>query len=92
MIAEPGAVDLPVAWWVFWLVVMVVGVFVAFAWWITRVALREDRTPRSDHGDEGPHGASGEGPHGASGTRDTAGAGTSGPHDGRDTGAAGRGR
>lgn len=84
MIAEPGAVDLPVAWWVFWLVVMVVGVFVALTWWLTRVALREDRTPRSDHGDEGPHGASS--------TRDTAGAGTSGPHDGRDTGAAGRGR
>lgn len=84
MIAEPAAVDLPVAWWAFWLAVMVVGVFVAFAWWLTRAALREDRSPRADHGDEALHGASG--------ARDTAGAATSGTRDGSETNAAGRGR
>lgn len=82
--AEPAAVDLPVAWWVFWLVVMVVGVFVAFAWWLTRAALREDGMPRADHGDEGPHGASD--------ARETAGAASAGTHDGTGIEAAGPGR
>lgn len=57
--------DLPVAWWVFWLVVMVVVVFVALAWWLTRAALAEDaasppgRTedlmdlPRNEPGEDG---------------------------------------
>jgi hypothetical protein len=44
--------DLPVIWWVFWLVVMAVGVFAALAWWLTRAALREDSEPPADH-DEG---------------------------------------
>lgn len=57
--------DLPVAWWVFWLVVMTVGVFAALVWWLIRAAVREDRAPRSDdeHGrheeprlEQGPNG------------------------------------
>lgn len=47
---EVATPDLPVAWWVFWLVVMAVGVFAALVWWLTRAALREDRAPRPDHG------------------------------------------
>lgn len=46
--------DLPVAWWVFWLVVMAVGVFGALVWWLTRAALREDVGPRPNH-DPGRH-------------------------------------
>jgi len=49
--------DLPVIWWVFWLVVMAVVVFVALAWWLTRAALREDAEPRSVHGDGHPDAA-----------------------------------
>lgn len=40
--------DLPVIWWVFWLVVMAVGVFIALAWWLTRAALHEDAAPPAD--------------------------------------------
>lgn len=47
-----AAADLPVIWWVFWLVVMAVGVFGAFAWWLTAAALREDEAPPADHGHE----------------------------------------
>ncbi len=49
--------DLPVVWWVFWLVVVAVGVFIAFAWWLTRAALREDAAPPSNHDHEQPEGA-----------------------------------
>lgn len=48
--------DLPVVWWVFWLVVVAVGVFIAFAWWLTRAALREDTAPASNHDHEQPEG------------------------------------
>ncbi|MBA3877698.1 MAG: hypothetical protein C0498_12380 [Anaerolinea sp.] len=48
--------DLPVIWWVFWLVVMAVGVFGAFAWWLVRAALREDSAPPADHEHDGLHG------------------------------------
>jgi hypothetical protein len=48
--------DLPVIWWVFWLVVMAVGVFGAFAWWLVRAALREDNALPADHEHEGPDG------------------------------------
>ncbi|MFP5343969.1 MAG: hypothetical protein ACLGIJ_13780 [Candidatus Limnocylindria bacterium] len=53
-IAPVTAADLPVIWWVFWLVVMALGVFGAFTWWLTRAALREDRTPPADHGEAKP--------------------------------------
>lgn len=49
--------DLPVVWWVFWLVVVAVGVFIAFAWWLTRAALREDAAPPSNHDHEQPEGS-----------------------------------
>ncbi len=49
--------DLPVVWWVFWLVVVAVGVFIAFASWLTRAALREDAPPPSNHGHEQPEDA-----------------------------------
>lgn len=61
MALEPVAADLPVIWWVFWLVVMAVGIFGAFAWWLTRAALREDKAPRADREHDRPHGAPGEG-------------------------------
>jgi hypothetical protein len=44
-IASP---DLPVIWWVFWLVVMAVGVFASLVWWLTRAALGEDAAPAAD--------------------------------------------
>lgn len=58
-----AAADLPVIWWVFWLVVMAVGIFGAFAWWLTSAALREDHAPRADHehDHERPRGTPGEG-------------------------------
>lgn len=34
--------DLPVIWWVFWLLVMGIVVFGALVWWLTREALRDD--------------------------------------------------
>lgn len=43
-LVTPPSADLPVIWWVFWLVVLGIGVFGAFAWWITREALEEDRS------------------------------------------------
>ena len=55
-----AAPDLPVLWWVFWLVVMAVGVFGAFAWWLTREALREDLGPREPHEHDGSHPSPGE--------------------------------
>jgi len=42
--------DLPVLWWVFWLVAMAVVVFAALAWWLTREALREDAELPADEG------------------------------------------
>lgn len=48
MIETANTPDLPVIWWVFWLVVMAV-VFGALAWWLTRAALREDAAPPADH-------------------------------------------
>ncbi|MES2210576.1 MAG: hypothetical protein V4515_10395 [Chloroflexota bacterium] len=57
MSLDPSApVDLPVLWWVFWLAVMSVGVFVAFAWWLTREALREDAAPAAEHEHRRPGG------------------------------------
>lgn len=47
--------DLPVLWWVFWLVVAV-GIFLGLVWWLTRAALREDRA-RSDDQNAGRPGA-----------------------------------
>lgn len=35
--------DLPVAWWVFWMVVMGALAFGGLSWWLLRAALREDR-------------------------------------------------
>jgi hypothetical protein len=48
--------DLPVVWWVFWLVVMAIGVFVALIWWLTQAALREDAASRSSHDAPQPEG------------------------------------
>lgn len=53
--------DLPVIWWVFWLIVMAVGIFGAFVWWLSREALREDSAPRDDHDHERGHGIPVEG-------------------------------
>lgn len=39
--------DLPVLWWVFWLVVGV-GIFLGLVWWLTRAALGEDRARSAD--------------------------------------------
>lgn len=64
-----ASADLPVIWWVFWLVVMAVAVFGAFAWWLTRAALREDHAPPADH--EHDH----ERPHGTPDESDTDGSG-----------------
>lgn len=55
-----AAADLPVIWWVFWLVVMAVGVFGTFAWWLTRAALREDEAPPADHAHDGTDGMPGD--------------------------------
>jgi len=52
--------DLPVTWWAFWLIVMAVGIFGLLVWWLTRAALREDRTPREDREHEPAHGTLGE--------------------------------
>lgn len=48
--------DLPVVWWVFWLVVMAVAIFAALAWWLSRAALREDDAIASDERDGHPEG------------------------------------
>lgn len=49
--------DLPVIWWVFWLVVMAGVVFAALAWWLTRAALHEDAAPPSEVGHGHPEGS-----------------------------------
>ncbi len=50
--------DLPVIWWVFWLVVAV-GLFLGIVWWLTRAGLREDRARWEDHDAGGPGATSG---------------------------------
>lgn len=52
----PSTPDLPVVWWLFWLVAMAI-VFALLAWWLTRAALREDAAPPADHGDREPQGS-----------------------------------
>lgn len=46
---DTAAVDLPVLWWVSWLVVMGIGVFGGFIWWLTTEALEMDRASRELH-------------------------------------------